>query len=97
MPDGIVYTDGLSSYNVLDISEFKHYRINHSELFAESHNHINGIENFWNQAKRHMRRFNGILKEHFLLFLKECEWRFNNPDPKRQLALLKKLAIECMG
>ena len=97
MPDGIVYTDGLSSYNVLDISEFKHYRINHSELFAESHNHINGIENFWNQAKRHMRRFNGILTEHFLLFLKECEWRFNNPDPTRQLALLKKLAIECMG
>jgi len=29
-------------------------------LFADQKNHINGIENFWNQAKRHLRRFNGI-------------------------------------
>ena len=87
-PDSIVYTDSLSSYNVLDVSEFKHYRINHSELFADSKNHINGIENFWNQAKRHMRKFNGIPKEYFHLFLKECEWRFNNPKPTEQLIQL---------
>jgi len=88
-PDSIVYTDYWRGYNVLDISEFKHYRINHSKLFAHKHNHINGIENFWNQAKRHMRKFNGIPKEHFYYFLKECEWRFNNPSPKVQLTLLK--------
>ena len=41
------------------------------------------------QAKRHMRKYNGIPKEHFHLFLKECEWRFNNSDPKRQLHQLK--------
>ena len=77
VPDSIVYTDSLTSYNVLDVSDFRHYRVNHSELFAEGRNHINGIENFWNQAKRHLRRFNGISKENFGLFLKECEWRFN--------------------
>ena len=76
-PDSIVYTDSFRSYDVLDVSEFHHHRINHSELFAQAHNHINGIENFWNQAKRHMRRYNGIPKSQFLLFLKECEWRFN--------------------
>jgi transposase len=75
VPDSIVYTDGYKSYNVLDVSEFKHYRINHSQLFADKHNHINGIENFWNQAKRHMRKFNGVPRAHFPLFLKECEWR----------------------
>ena len=53
VPDSIVYTDYYRSYNALDVSEFKHYRINHSKLFADTHNHINGIENFWNQAKRH--------------------------------------------
>ena len=47
-PDSVVYTDSYGSYNVLDVSEFKHFRINHSELFADKHNHINGIENFWN-------------------------------------------------
>ena len=55
------------------------------------YNHINGIENFWNQAKRHLRKFNGIPKEHFYLFLKECEWRFNYSDPKDQLIILKQL------
>ena len=69
-PDSIVYTDHYRSYNVLDISEFKHYRINHSKLFADKQNHINGIENFWNQAKRHMRKFNGVPKSYFPLFLK---------------------------
>jgi transposase len=97
LPDSVVYTDSLSSYNVLDVSCFKHYRINHSELFADRKNHINGIENFWNQAKRHLRKYNGIPKDHFQLYLKECEWRFNNPDPKQQLSQLKRLVIKHMG
>ena len=93
-PDSIVYTDCWRAYNALDVSEFKHYRINHSQLFAKQHNHINGIENFWNQAKRHMRKFNGIPREHFHLFLKECEWRFNIGTPKELLIDLKKLLKE---
>ena len=96
VPDSIVYTDAWRSYNALDVSDFRHYRINHSELFADRHNHINGIENFWNQAKRHLRRFNGIPKEHFSLFLKECEWRFNNSDPKEQLKQIKQLVRKCL-
>jgi transposase len=89
IPDSIVYSDCWRAYNVLDVSEFKHYRINHSKLFADRHNHINGIENFWNQAKRHLRKFNGIPRQNFGLFLKECEWRFNNPKPQSQLKQLK--------
>ena len=41
------------------------------------------------QLKRHLRKFNGVPKAHFGLFLKECEWRFNNSDPRSQLAMLK--------
>jgi transposase len=41
-PDSIVYTDHFKSYNALDVSEFHHLRINHSELFADAKNHING-------------------------------------------------------
>jgi len=91
IPDSIVYSDCWRGYNVLDVSEFKHFRINHSKLFADRKNHINGIENFWNQAKRHLRKFNGVPKENFRLFLKECEWRFNTPDPKVQLRQVKQL------
>jgi transposase len=66
-----VYTDYFKAYNAHDVSEFHHRRINHSTLFADQTNHINGIENFWNQAKRHMRQFNGVKKENFYWFLKE--------------------------
>ena len=48
-PDSVVYTDSYRSYNALDVSDFKHFRINHSKEFADKSNklnHINGIENF---------------------------------------------------
>jgi transposase len=72
-PDSIICTGGFSSYGALDASEFRHERFNHSEAFVDQRNHINKIENFWNQAKRHLRRYNGIPRHHFQLFLKECE------------------------
>ena len=84
MPDSIVYTDSLSSYDKLDVSGFIHYRINHSKEFADRQNHINGIE-----AKRILRKYNGINRKSFPLFLKECEFRFNFGTPSRQLQTLR--------
>ena len=97
VPDSIVYSDGWKGDNVLDVSDFHHFRSNHSELFADDQTHINGVENFWNQAKRHMRKFNGFPKALFGLFLKECEWRFNNSDPSIQLARLRQWVRKHMG
>ncbi|EGY53518.1 IS1016C2 transposase [Neisseria shayeganii 871] len=65
LPDSVVYTDSLSSDDVLDVSGFHHHRINHSKAFAERQNHINGIENFWNQAKRVLRKYDGIDRKSF--------------------------------
>jgi len=93
-PDSIVYTDDYHSYDILDVSQFHHHRINHSESFAEAKNHINGIENFWNQAKRVLRKYNGIEKQNFPLFLKECEFRFNYGTPQERLKILKKWCIK---
>ena len=91
VPDSVVYTDSYAVYDTLDVSGFRHYRIDHSSAFTrDQHNHINGIENFWNQAKRHLRRYNGIPKANFNLFLKECEWRFNNGSPAQLLRELKR-------
>ncbi len=88
--DSVVYTDAFRSYDILDIAGFHHHRINHSKAFSGgSGRHINGIENFWNQAKRHLRKYNGIPREHFHLFLKECEWRFNYGSPGQLLQTLK--------
>jgi transposase len=76
-PDSIVYTDLFRAYNALDVNDFRHMQINHFDLFADRGNHINGIENFWTQSKRHLRKLNGIDRDSFHWFLKECEWRFN--------------------
>jgi transposase len=93
-PDSIVYTDSYRSYNVLDVSEFKHYRINHSFLFADKHNHINGIENFWGFAKRRLKMYHGGFKKNFPLFMKEMEFRFNQRDNDNVVELLTKMLLE---
>ncbi len=59
-------------------------RINCSKEFVHKQNYINSIEKFWSQAKRYMRKFNGIPKEYFVLHLRQCEWRFNHSDFKSQ-------------
>lgn len=93
VPDSVVYTDSYSVYDSLDVSEFHHHRINHSDEFVrDGHKHINGIENFWNQAKRTLSRYNGIPRAHFHLFLKEAEFRFNYGSPATQLRQLKRWA-----
>lgn len=89
-PDSIVYTDSFKSYNSLDVSEFTHYSINHSRTFVHNKNYINAMDNFWSQAKRHLLNFNRVPKEHFHLYIKDCEWRFNHSDLKSQLLQLKK-------
>ena len=61
--DSIVYTDAFRAYNALDVSDFYHLRVNHSSRFADHDRPINGIENFWNQAKRYLRKLNGIKPE----------------------------------
>jgi transposase len=89
-PDSIVYSDSYPTYDNLDVAGFRHRRVNHSEEFvAAGGNHINGIENFWTQAKRHLRRYNGIPRHHFHLFLKECEWRFNYGSPAKLMLVLQ--------
>lgn len=60
MPDSIVYTDRHSSADPLDVLALLDRRIPHSEGFAVAETHINGIDKFWNQAKRHLRQCNGI-------------------------------------
>ena len=88
-PDSIVFTDSFSAYDILDVSGFQHRRVNHKQAFVRNGAHINGIENFWNQAKRHLRRFNGIPRQNFHLYLKECEWRFNNRPASRLTMILR--------
>ncbi|MEL6369175.1 MAG: IS1595 family transposase [Pseudomonadota bacterium] len=87
-PDSGVYADSFHVYDLLDLTDFHHMRINHSKLFVDRENRINGIENFLNQAKRHLRRYDGIPWQNFHLFIKECESRLNFGPPDQLLKSL---------
>ena len=94
-PDVILFTDGFKTYDSLvDLGYKKHYRVHHGKNeFAKKQgrikNHINGIENFWAEAKLRMSKFKGIDKNFFYLHLKECEFRFNHRHENLYLLLLK--------
>ncbi|MCQ8278580.1 IS1595 family transposase [Acetobacteraceae bacterium KSS8] len=93
----IVYSDSWQAYNKLDISKLHHRRINHTERFVEARNPINGIENFRSQARRHLRQYNGIPRQHFPLFLAECVWRLNERSLAARMRILAKRANIPLG
>ena len=74
-----INTDGWKAYDwLVDLWYEKHYRVHHgANEFARGKQHINGIESFWSFTKRRLRKFNGIKKEFFHLYLKESEFRYN--------------------
>jgi len=87
--DAVFYADAPGGREVLDASGFHHQRVNLRKHVARGRPQIDSIENFWSQAKRHFRRYNGIPRQHLHLFLKECEWRFNYGSPRQLLKTLK--------
>lgn len=75
----IIYSDSWRSYDGLVFDGFEHYRINHYfEYVNDKNHHINGIESFWSFAKTKLTKFYGVKPKYFYLYLKECEFRFNN-------------------
>lgn len=74
-----IYTDGWRSYDGLIVDGYRHYRINHDQIFVRNkRNHINGIESFWSYAKNKLVKHYGVTANRFYFYLKEMEFRFNN-------------------
>jgi transposase len=90
-PQSWVYTDGFSAYDQLDLEGFRHVRVDHSTTLSQGRNHINGIENFWAQAKRWLRPYSGGFKRNFALFILEAEFRFNHRNDPKAVDLLLRL------
>jgi transposase len=88
-PDALVYTSAAGVSGALNRLGVRHRRVNQNGRFAPGPAHVNGIENFWNQARRHLRKYNGIPSHHLHLYLKECEWRFNYGSPGELLKTLE--------
>ena len=72
----------------VDESYFGGYRERESR---KKRNHINGIENFWSFAKTKLKRYYGIDRNHFYLYLKEMEFRFNYRNHPNLGLLIRKI------
>ena len=97
-PDSIVYTDCYGSYDILDVSEFHHERINHREAFVTKGKHINGIENFWSLLKRSLGgTYISVEPFHLDRYLGEQCFRFNTSKTHNDGSRFKKLVSQVTG
>lgn len=73
----LYYTDDWFAYTFLPIRG-DHVVVTKDKGIPKGRDHLNGIEGFWSYAKHWLYHYRGIPKEHFHLYLKEVEWRFNH-------------------
>lgn len=82
-PDSLFYAKDKHNV-VIDVSEL------YQDIILEDANPQ--VEAFWVRSKEVLRKYNGIPKSNFSLFLKECEFRFNYGTHKQQLKIMEKWA-----
>jgi transposase len=75
-----IYTDSHSSFSDLELSGYKHKKVNHSKKINSLGKgvHTNNLESFWGFSKTRLEKFRGISRETLPLHVKECEFRWNN-------------------
>jgi len=74
-----IYSDDWAAYNGLAEDYAAHEIVNHgTREYVRGPATINGIEGFWAYAKERLLRHHGVSPDHFLLYLKEMEYRFNH-------------------
>lgn len=71
-PDALIHDDAPQARASVSAAQLRLSRAD-----PRSRAPVDSIDNFWSQAQRHLRKYNGIPRRHLELFLKECEWRFN--------------------
>ena len=74
----VVYTDKFKSYDSLMFCGYRHLKVDHGKYFSSGKVYINGMEGFWSWAKERLIKHHGVSKEHFPLYLKELEFRYNH-------------------
>ena len=88
-PNSVVFSVTRNQDKTLDVNECHKENIDATETINQGKLGSDDTENFWNETKYILRKYNGVPKNSFPLFLKECEFRFNYSTPKEQLKVLK--------
>lgn len=89
----IVYTDKYRGYDALMFCGYRHLKVDHGKRFATGKVYINGLEGFWSFSKQRLAKFHGVSRQHFPLYLKEMEFRYNNRKKNLFSILTQKLCF----
>jgi transposase len=52
------------------------------------------IKSFWSKSARLLRRFKGVPRQNLFLYLKECEWRFNDGTNEARMDTLRACFVQ---
>ncbi len=82
LPETMVYTDELKSYDDLGKKGYKHERIPHAEkVYVVGNVHTNTIEGFWSLLKRGISGvYHSVSEKHLQRYLNEYAFRYNHRD-----------------
>lgn len=88
-PGSLYYTDDWHAYGSLPVRG-AHVVVRKEKGTPKGRDHLNGIEGFWSFAKNWLYQYRGVPQQHFHLYLKEIEFRFNyrNQDLFHSIASL---------
>lgn len=87
LPETMVYTDELKSYDDLGEKGYKHERIPHAEkVYVVGNVHTNTIEGFWSLLKRGIGGvYHSVSEKHLQRYINEYAFRYNHRDDERAL------------
>lgn len=88
-----IYSDGFGAYKHLNTLGYNHHILLHSQQEYSRGNgiHTNGIESFWEYAKKLIRSRKGLRRQDYHLHLKEAEFRFNNRNIRLMRLIVRNL------
>ncbi len=101
LPESIVYTDELASYNGLEnVNVYQHRRINHSAgIYVVGDTHTNTIEGFWSLVKRGIGGvYHSVSKKYLQTYLDEYSFRYNRRNAGQPMftSLLEQVSERAM-
>ncbi|MFI5324249.1 MAG: transposase, partial [Thermodesulfobacteriota bacterium] len=88
VPEQAFRSESFSSLNAIVFDGNKHLRITHNEgPGGGEKNRSAGADNFWGFVKTKLKRYYGVSRPHFYLYLKEMEFRYNHRNDDLRMVI----------
>jgi transposase len=74
----IVYTERWKDFDALMFGGYRELGVQQARRMTRTRVSIDSQEGFWSFAKERLIKFHGVSQQHFPLYIKEMEFRYNN-------------------